>query len=229
MNMKVLAAVTSLVLLLNISCVNVFAATANEDIVLQMQNGQFKVYRDVRTVPQKVSSASQKVASASRSVSRQAKSVSQRAAQPAQKAKSVSHQASSRAKSVSRQAKSVSRKAAEPARKASRAVSDQKRRVSSMNRNAEKLYADVMKSKSLMEETVPEPIPLSEEETWAHVETVQYVPETEPLQEEPKSKKKTLKFIPVILSAIGAVAGTVLLIKKKTDDRREEGEYKSFQ
>lgn len=80
-----------------------------------------------------------------------------------------------------------------------------------------------------MEQTVPEPIPVSEEETWAHVETVQYVPETEPLQKEPEAKKKIVKFIPVILAAIGAVAGTVLLVKKKTDDRRDEGEYKSFQ
>lgn len=227
--MKVLAVMTSLVLLLNISCVSALAASANEDIVLQMQGGQFKVYRDVRTVPQRASSASQKAASASRSVSRQVKSASQRAAQPAKKAKSVSKQASSRARAASRQVKSVSRKAAEPARKVSRAAASPKRQAESIGRNAEELYSDVMKSKSLMEQTVPEPIPVSEEETWAHVETVQYVPETEPLQKEPEAKKKIVKFIPVILAAIGAVAGTVLLVKKKTDDRRDEGEYKSFQ
>lgn len=202
-------------LLLNISCVSAFAASPNEDIVLQMQDGKFKVYRDV-PMPQSAAPA-QKAASASQDLSRQVKSVSEKAAKPVKQAQSVSRSVSNKAKSVSRQAQSVSRRVAEPARKVSKAAKSQSRRISSVNRNAEKLYSDVMKRKSLMESN-----------TWAEVETVRYVPETE-VAAEPSHSKNMVKYVPVILAVAVAAAGTVLLIKKKADDRKDEGEYKSFQ
>lgn len=69
-----------------------------------------------------------------------------------------------------------------------------------------------------MEETTPEPVPVSQ--------TV--IAETEPISQESNSKKN-YKYIPVILALATVAAGAVLLIKKRADDRREEGEYKSFQ
>lgn len=224
---RVLTVGLSLVVVLTMWCASAFAARQNEDIVLQLDGGKFKVYRDVKTTPSKVASAYQKEANPvkelsgkARSLSQEAKSVSRKAAQPVKKAKSVQ-------RSVSSRAKSMSRKAAEPVRRVSRAAQSQSRRLSSASRNAERLYSDVMKSKSLMEQTTPEPVPISQE-TWPEVETIQYVPETQPAAEQSKSKK-SMKYIPVILAVAVAAAGAVLLLRKKMQDRNEEGEYKSFQ
>lgn len=211
---RILAVLVSAVLLMSIGSVSAMAASRNEDIVLQLDGGNFKVYRDVQTVSKKAASMSRQAASASRAVSQQvekpakmAKSLSKKAAQPVK-----------RARSVSRQARSAVRRATEPAKKISRAAQSQKRRMSSVSRNAEKLYSDVMRSKSLMEETTPEPVPVSQ--------TV--MAETEPISQESNSKKN-YKYIPVILALAAVAAGAVLLIKKRAEDRREEGEYKSFQ
>lgn len=211
---RILAVLVSAVLLMNVFCVSAMAASPNEDIVLQLDGGNFKVYRDVRIISKNAASMSRQVASASRAVS-------QKAAQPAKMAKSVSKKAAQpvkRARSMSRQAKSVARRATEPAKRISRAAQSQKRQMSSISRNAEKLYKDVMRSKSLMEETTPEPVPISQT----------MIAETEPISQESNSKK-SYKYIPVVLALAAAAAGAVLLVKKKADDRREEGEYKSFQ